>query len=221
MDANKAFLAVAALLTATGVRAQEQLEPALAVHVPSGWEVTREAVYGDLNRDGRADVVLVLQALGKTTKSADEEGEEKPRWLRVLVNNGGGYRLLAESTDLIPSNDADVDPCWSDPLDEISISNGKLEVNFNYWSSCGSYGVSNSKYLFREEGGRMRLIGYDRQEFSRSTGEEDRVSYNYLTGRKKTVEGGNVFDEKARSRERWERFPRQPYYLDGPMPSSY
>ncbi|PJK12312.1 hypothetical protein CO613_11685 [Lysobacteraceae bacterium NML07-0707] len=219
MNASKMVFAMAALLVAGSAQSQMQgrLERTLATYVPSGWVVVRGPVRGDLNRDGQADAVLVLQALGKTTKSADEEGEEKPRWLRVLLSNGNGYRLLAESTDLVPPFVGDEDPCWIDELAEVGIRDGKLKVKLSYQSGCDDFGTPPpyQQYLFREESGRMRLIGYDNYLPVQPGGSREiSTSYNYLSGRKKTVTG-------TARRERWEDLPRLPhYYLDGPMPES-
>ena len=55
------------------------------------------------------------------------------------------------------------------------------------------------------------------------SGDMTERSVNYLTGRQKTVTGGNMFEDvpAAKIKTRWQTLPKQPArYLDGPsLPS--
>ncbi|MBT2772333.1 hypothetical protein J7J47_08815 [Halomonas sp. ISL-60] len=194
-----------ALLLATGSTFAEP--PTLFEHwVPSGWKLISSAT-GDLNRDGADDAVLVVEEV-----SADNLFENdgfgspvlnlNPRRLIVLLNTQSGYRTFLTRDNLLPSEHSQENPCLADPLlseGDISIARGRILVALGTWLSCGSYGVSRQAFTFRLESEQFRLIGYDYSGFSRSTGEVTEVSVNYLTGKKKTTTGGNMFEEMTPS----------------------
>ena len=197
---------------------------------PAGWKMVAGAE-GDLNGDGAADAVIVLQQQD-AAKIVANDGLGNPtldtnqRQIKVLLRQGAGYRLVAENRSWLPSA-GDVDmPCLADPLlDEgsIEINRGVLKVSLGYWLSCGSWGVSRDTYTFRWQQNRLRLIGWDGVEFMRNSGDMTERSINYLTGRQKTVTGGNMFEDvpAAKIKTRWQTLPPQPArYLDGPsLPS--
>lgn len=195
-----------------------------AAHIPAGWQLTH-SVRGDLNGDGRADAVLVLQQQDPA-KIIDNNNlgasqlNTNPRVLKVLFNDQGRFRHAAESGTLIPPEHSTDAPCLQDPLldGDITVEKGLLKVKLHYWLSCGSWGVDTETYTFRLAQNRFRLIGLDQMEFMRNSGDATEYSYNYLTGRKKTVTGGNMF-EGGKPRTRWEKLPAlPPYYLEGPLP---
>lgn len=157
--------------------------------VESGWKVEK-AVDGDLNADGRADKVLVLQQQDpKKWRANAGLGTDKldlnPRRLLVLLQDGQGWKQAARNDRILPSANSLETPCLADPLENggIGIKKGVLGITLNYWLSCGSYGTSNKTYRFRHEQGRWPLIGLEDKQFSRSTHDEDNRSYNFVTGK--------------------------------------
>lgn len=189
--------------------------------VPEGWRLDR-AVTGDLDKDGVADVVLVLQENDQGNRVRNEglgapELDTNPRRLVVLLKSSNGLRKIAESSRLLPpENDAD-SPCLADPLEEggVRIERGLLIIDLHYWLSCGSWSVSHSTFTFRFEKERFRLIGLDGYEYMRNSGERSETSTNFLTGKKKVTTGLNQFDESIKPNVSWERLPAmKPVYLD-------
>jgi len=191
--------------------------------VPAGWKLILSAT-GDLNRDGIEDAVLVLEETNPANFKPNEGLgapvlNVNPRRLLILLKTPDGYRKVSSRDNLLPSeHDEDSSPCLADPLLEqggISISDGRLIVKLGTWLSCGSSGVTQQKFTFRLENDRFRLIGYDHSSFSRSTGEASEDSINYLTGRKKTTTGENVFEKNSKPEVSWSRISgKHKFYLD-------
>ena len=214
-----AALLLPALMMYSAARADD-----FAAHIPAGWRLTH-TVRGDLNGDGRADAVLVLQQqdpakIISNDKLGPDELNTNPRTIKVLFNEADGYRTAAESNVLIPPEHSTDTPCLQDPLldGDITADKGLLKVTLHYWLSCGSWGMNTETYTFRWQQKRFRLIGLDSVEFMRNSGDKTSRSYNYLTGNKKTITGDNMF-EGGKPRTRWEKLPKlPPYYLDGSLP---
>ena len=163
--------------------------PAVQDFVPQGWKLEQQ-VDGDLNGDGRADKVLVLQQQN-TANWRDNEAlgaprlNLNPRTLLVLWNTPQGYREAVRNTTLLPSENSEDTPCLVDPLDEgaISIRKQVLVVNLHYWLSCGSYSVNHMQYKFRYQQGAWPLIGLDVNNSSRNSYDTEQSSYNFATGK--------------------------------------
>ncbi len=151
---------------------------------PAGWSRECEAT-GDLDRDGRPDLALILV-------SADGGH-------RMLATGRGtpqGFRKIGEaSLPLNPARPA-----------EISINDkGVLTVD----DEVGEESAIRTTYRFRYEAqsGRVRLAGLDVAHFSR-TGAHDttKVSINFATGERvdqleKLEADGTFTTQKARRRK--------------------
>jgi len=196
------------------------LPTAAQSHLPKGWKIL-EMTPGDLNADGRADLVFVREEADpkkiiKQLPANDGIRNYNPRVLTVLLADEGGYRKLGEYAKLIPpAFDNEWESC-DDRFNGISVEKGILTVGFKYWTSAGSWWTSMEKYKFRLEAGRLRLIGSETDTFNRSSGEKYLVSTNYLTGKIKQTNGLNEFDDKESKPEvEWETLPsRKPIYLE-------
>lgn len=194
-----------ALLLATGLAFAES--PTRFEHwVPSGWKLISSAT-GDLNQDGADDAVLVVEEVSaENLFENDGFGPPvlnlNPRRLIILFNTQDGYQEFITRDNLLPSEHNQEVPCLEDPLlgeGGISIERGRIIVELGTWLSCGSYGVSRQTFTFRLESEQFRLIGYDYSAFSRNSGEMTETSVNYLTEQKKTITGGNMFEETTPS----------------------
>jgi len=152
--------------------------------VPAGWKLEREQ-RGDLDKDGREDLALVLRmdsAENRIDRGGPERLDTNPRILAVVLAEGGGrFRTVLEDHALLPRVlDANVE----EPLDEdgLSVSRGLLKVKLRLFLSMGGWTTYANSFTFRFQEGCFRLIGFDRAELHRGSGETEDVSINYLTG---------------------------------------
>ncbi|HEV2818353.1 MAG TPA: hypothetical protein VGW40_14165 [Allosphingosinicella sp.] len=154
--------------------------------VPAGWAIvaTRR---GDLNGDGAADLVLLLQMRDRANVLAIPLGDRTERWdtnphmlALAFAAPRGGFRLAASNRGLFLRPVVPWD--GSEPLgeDTIRIERGTLLVHFGYLRGWAGY-------RFRWQGGAMRLIGYD--DGGASGGCVSTISINYLTGRARWEKG--------------------------------
>jgi hypothetical protein len=191
-SSNKLFEALACVITlwAWAGTASAHVSADFRPWVPKGWGLVASA-RGDLDRDGRADAVLVLQkkdaskvlpvkGLGGPTMDLNE------RRMLVLLATSGGYRSVFSSDKVIPPAGTADNPCVVDPFLEqrLRIRKGVVMLGFDHWSSCGSWGMSSSRWTFRYDPARqgLRLIGFDATEQQRNAPGVSRLSVNLLTG---------------------------------------
>jgi len=173
--------------------------------VPKGWKLERKEE-GDLNGDGRSDVVLVLhQDDPANIVHHDGLGEDpldtNPRILAVaFALPEGGYRLVVQNHALIPRHD---EPTIEDMLEEggVSVVRGTLQVNLHFFANAGSWEIGSTTYTFRWQGGRFELIGYDRSTAMRNSGDSEEISINFSTRKLKRTTG-NMRDDVEKVR--WE-----------------
>jgi hypothetical protein len=173
--------------------------------VPAGWLVDASAE-GDLDRDGRSDLALVIRMNDASNMiPADMCGETldtNPRMLIVaLAAPGGGYRRVADDHALIPRRD---NACAVDPFapDNIEIGRGSLHLSLEHFMSAGGWDAGTTTFALRWQEGAMRLIGWDYSNVHRNTGCIQTLSVNFLTGAVRTTEGniGTDVDQVSRSR---------------------
>lgn len=164
--------------------------------VPAGWVLEKD-VRGDLNKDGAEDLVMVLHMndsanVFKSEWAPETPVDTNPRMLAVaLVETDGNYRLVASNHELIPRVTSSTE---SDPLSEsggVAIDRGSLLVSIFYFSSAGGSDTGTMSFRFRHEDDDLRLIGYDRFNVNRMSGETRDVSVNYLN-RKVIIKTGSI-----------------------------
>ncbi len=182
--------------------------------VPPGWRLEAQA-RGDLNGDGKADLAFVLHGTDPKNVVANPDGlgvdslDTNPRILAVAFARAAGYELALENHALIPRR---TDPVLEDPFDGVAaggleIARGTLRVRLGVFASAGSWSMSTIATTFRWQNGRFELIGYDRTETNRGSGEIEGLSINYLTRRAKRTQGTIESDAET---ARWETLPRGP-----------
>ncbi len=165
--------------------------------VPAGWAIVARQT-GDLDADGRDDVVLLMRMrdpaniLPVPAGNRTERFDTNPHLLAVAFGErGGGYRLAASNHRLFPRP---IRPfTGEEPLGEetIRIERGGLVLWFGYLRGQASY-------RFRWRGGAFRLIGYESS--GASGGCVETISINYLTGRARVT---NEPISSDRTREAW------------------
>jgi hypothetical protein len=192
-----------------------------STHTPKGWHVILD-VAGDLTGDKRPEIVIVAEEQD-TSKiiNNDRLGNQtlntNPRRLIILTPTAQGHRQIKSVEGFLPSEGDLESSCLADPLMEnggIEIKKGVLIVTLNYWLSCGSYGVTKDIFRFRQQGSRFRLIGKDTKSYSRSSGEGEEISINYLTGRKRETTGITIIEPDeggavAKPKTTWSRIPAE------------
>ena len=174
--------------------------------IPGNWRIIKQ-VSGDLNKDNLDDVAIVIQATDKKNIIANDGGlgadslDTNLRSLIVLFKDsiGNGYNLILKNDSFILSQE---DPIMADPFSDIAIQKGSLKLDFEEWSSAGSWFTSHSTYLFRYQEGDFTLIGAENKSFMRNSGEGTDYSFNFLT-KKYSTTSTNEFDEKAKPITEW------------------
>lgn len=175
--------------------------------VPKSWQVITKAT-GDLNKDNAPDCVLVIKGvnakfLNKNEGLGAKIYDTNPRMLVILFKNTEKnlYRLARRSNSFIVAPDS---PTMSEPFQEATIKNGVLQLSFEQWSSAGSWATAQTSYKFRFQNGDFVLIGADKTESARNTGEMETRSYNFLT-KKVRVETANFSSDK-KGKVLWKTF---------------
>ncbi|WP_238319596.1 hypothetical protein [Xanthomonas maliensis] len=200
--------------------------PRIAAHtsnadalVPKDWRVERR-LQGDLDRDGRPDLVLVLKMTDpanvlQVDDLTPEPLDTNPRLLvAALADPAGGYRTIAQDHALIPRRESNYQ---DDALDEDGVAGGggvsidkagALIVTLTQFASMGSWQMGDTSFSFRYQDGCLRLIGYDRSIVQRNTGDTYGLSINYLTGRAWRSHGSIEHDGEPP--KHWLRLPKRP-----------
>jgi hypothetical protein len=173
--------------------------------VPRNWNVmAREC--GDLNGDKAQDCVLIVK--GKDAKFLNKnEGlgadvfDTNPRMLLILFKNPSANRfeLIEQSNSFIFVPDS---PTMSEPFQSVKIKNGVVQLDFELWYSAGSWGTTQASYKFKYMNNEFALIGADKTESMRNTGETETRSYNFLTGKMNVTTGNFSSDKKGKTKWR-------------------
>ena len=225
MPRHQGKYAVAAILALWSVTAQADDDlppasipniPAFAISpqafVPAGWKL-EHVTRGDLNNDRLNDIALVIRSDNPKLVIANPNGlgrdtfDSNPRTIIIaLAARGEGYRRVGTNHVLIPRID---DPVIDDPFEDqsLGIEKGLLKLTIGYWRSAGGWTMNHTSFTFRYRDGAARLIGYDKDEIDRGSGEETKTSVNYLTG-KMSVGVGSI--EHDRVKTQWIRLGRKP-----------
>lgn len=184
--------------------------------VPKGWKLEKQQV-GDLNKDGRDDLLLLLRMddpknIVKNEGLGQNPFDTNPRILAVAFNDGAGksFTLGLENHTLIARTE---DPVMDDPVGEsggVAIERGTLKVDLYSFASAGSWSAGTTTFRLRHGRRGFELIGYDSTSTQRNTGEVEEISINYLTG-KVQISTGTIEDDKLK--EKWRKLPKKKLLL--------
>ena len=163
-----------------------------------------DKIFGDLNKDGQEDCVLITKGTDPNGIVEDEyrgKLDRNRRGIIVLFKDGKSYTLASQNDDCFSSENEDGGVYFPPEL-SVSIQNGKLYMNYAH----GRYG--DWKYTFRYQDDDFKLIGFDQ---SNNFGPilHYSTSYNFLTGKKQTKENVNYHTENPENEkleETWEEF---------------
>ena len=179
--------------------------------VPANWKMI-SSVMGDLNKDGLEDLVFVIQNTNLEKIQIDKEfignsTDLNPRVLAIYFWNPklNRFEKQMQKNNLIPLKDAPniVDPF--DSSDGIEVTKkGILKIRFRFFATMGSWATSGHLYKFRYQNNHFSLIGYDRYELRRNTGETIDYSIDFLSKRMSMSES-NIERDKPKS-VKWTNF---------------
>lgn len=180
--------------------------------VPAGWKLVKEAK-GDLNKDGLADVALVIENkdprnfISNTDKLGGDTLNLNPRLVLVAFKKANGtYQLVAKNAAFIPTQHSETSPCLTDPFGEngsIEIAKGLLSIHFQNFYSCGAWEIYNFDYIFRYQNRKFELIGYNKSSMHRSSGEQTSTTMNFSTMRMNYTSGTNTFKDGGKPKTIW------------------
>ena len=169
------------ILTIIGCKAQEN-EP--TDFIPKGY-VEFEKYFGDLNKDGLDDCVLVIKKTDTTNiviNRFDEKVDRNRRGIVVLFANENGYELADKNYDCFSSENED-GGVYFPPQLWFDFERGNLIIHYGH----GRYGFW--RYIFRYQNSTFELIGYDQSNGGAIIRGE--TSINFLTKKKLTKENTN------------------------------
>jgi len=164
--------------------------------LPKGYKVF-EKVYGDLNKDGLEDCVIIIKGTDKRNFVQDEyrgKLDRNRRGIIVVFGKKDGYVLAVKNYDCFSSENEDGGVYFAPEL-SIEVKKRNLYVHYGH----GRYGYW--RYTFRYQNSDFELIGYDSSDGGAVV--NSGTSINYLTRKKITkvntnanAEGGDeVFKE--------------------------
>ncbi len=168
-----------------------------------------EAIEGDLNKDGKQDLVLIIKGTdAKQWEEHEYQGklDRNPPGILVLLNENGAYKKIVQNLSAFSSENEEGGVYFPPEL-SVEINKNKLFIHYGH----GRYGWWS--YSFRLENNDMRLIGY---ENSSNYGPyvSSETSINLLTRKKLYRKNMNeVGDEDPHFKETWSKVNFAPIYL--------
>lgn len=144
-----------------------------------------DTIYGDLNKDGLEDCILIIKGTDKSKVIQHEyrgELDRNRRGIIVLLNKNDNYELAVKNYNCFSSENEDGGVYYAPELN-FEIKNGKLFINYAH----GRYGYW--QYTFRYQNNDLELIGYDSSE-NHGPIVLYKTSINFLT--KTKIESENI-----------------------------
>ncbi len=152
--------------------------------IPKGYVIFEE-IYGDLNKDGIEDCVIIIKGTDKSNIIKDKHQgklDRNRRGIIILFNKKDNYELAVKNHGCFSSENEDGGIYFPPELD-VEIDKGNLYINYRH----GRYGYWS--YTFRFHNSNFELIGYDSSS-NRGPITNSETSINFLT--KKKLEKVNV-----------------------------
>lgn len=178
-------------------------------YIPRSYRLT-EVITGDLNKDRKTDVVLIVKATDPAKWVNDEyQGklDRNRRGIIVLVNENGQYKKIIQNLSCFSSEYEDGGVYYAPEL-LLSVEQGLLNVHYAH----GRYGYLRYRFQLKEHD--LQLVGYDNSD-NFGPYINSQTSINYLTQRKLVRENinKNRDDDIPKFKETWYKMNQAPVYL--------
>lgn len=178
-------------------------------YIPRSYRLT-EVITGDLNKDRKTDVVLIVKATDPAKWVNDEyQGklDRNRRGIIVLVNENGQYKKIIQNLSCFSSEYEDGGVYYAPEL-LLSVEQGLLNVHYAH----GRYGYWRYRFQLKEYD--LQLVGYDNSD-NFGPYINSQTSINYLTQRKLVRENinKNRNDDTPKFKETWYKINQAPVYL--------
>lgn len=165
--------------------------------VPSNYIVTEE-IYGDLNKEGVEDCILIIKATEKEN-IIDHEWRGKldrnRRGIIIAFKNGDYYETVVHNHSCFSSENEDGGVYFAPELSVEINQKGNLGIHYSH----GRYG--HWEYIFRYQNNTFELIGFASHSNRGPVG-LSKTSINYSTG--KRVDSTNLNQYCDECDEKWE-----------------
>ncbi len=178
-------------------------------YIPRSYRLT-EVITGDLNKNRKTDVVLIVKATDPAKWVNDEyQGklDRNRRGIIVLVNENGQYKKIIQNLSCFSSEYEDGGVYYAPEL-LLSVEQGLLNVHYAH----GRYGYWRYRFQLKEHD--LQLVGYDNSD-NFGPYINSQTSINYLTQRKLVRENinKNRDDDTPKFKETWYKMNQAPVYL--------
>ncbi|HCM30742.1 MAG TPA: hypothetical protein DIC32_03080, partial [Acinetobacter radioresistens] len=175
-------------------------------YIPRSYRLT-EVITGDLNKDRKTDVVLIVKATDPAKWVNDEyQGklDRNRRGIIVLVNENGQYKKIIQNLSCFSSEYEDGGVYYAPEL-LLSVEQGLLNVHYAH----GRYGYWRYRFQLKEHD--LQLVGYDNSD-NFGPYINSQTSINYLTQRKLVRENinKNRDDDIPKFKETWYKMNQAP-----------
>lgn len=193
------LVAVCMILGFSKCRAQDTI---VDDFIPKDYVIV-ETTYGDLNKDGQEDCILIIKGTDKNNivvNEYDETVDRNRRGIIILFKNQDSYQLAAKNQDCFSSENEDGGVYFPPEL-WVGVERGNLVAHYGH----GRYGFW--RYIFRYQETNFKLIGYDASNNYGPVINKE-ISINFLTKKKLIRENINHDAESGDEvfKETWSKY---------------
>ena len=169
--------------------------------LPQGYVIS-EKYYGDLNKDGEEDLILIIKGSNVNNiviNRFNQKVDRNRRGIIILLSKNHNYQLAVKNYDCFSSENEDGGVYFPPDL-WIETEKGNLIIHYLH----GRYG--SWRYIFRFQNSDFKLIRYDSNK-SQGPITNRETSINFLTKKKLIKENINENSQGGDEifKEMWER----------------
>ena len=177
--------------------------------VPEGWTI--QEAWGDLCKNGRDDLVVMAVPNDSAGITIREDGyvlnANQPVLAIYFKSEEGNLIKRCEYDNVIPPL---ADPGYFTEVELKVTERGTLSITLDIFFTAGSYTTPRQTYIFRYQNEDFYLIGEDVDYYTRTTGDGESVSTNYLTGKQSKTTYNEFTNPAKKPKTRWTSIGRKP-----------